>query len=307
MSDKDQLEMEGITYLSSRAAAKLFGYAQDYVGQLARSKQIDARRIGGMWYVRPESLKAYKEAGVSYQAPAASCISEIKSETDSDRVVVDGVAYILASQAASVSGYTQDYVTQLARKGSIDSKQVGGRWFVRQAELLKHKTEKQTLLQAVQTDSVGLSNYRHSSENQRIPTYSEKPYFNYTRERVVDMPIARAHVPLIRHEATSTNETRTIDIHVRPSSKRMPAEQFENPKKGTFALAIRLGTQSIVVGTIILCFVVGVSALRRSASYASTSLYLRNHLNTASVGSVSQQVGELVDLLFARKNDFKRQ
>ena len=35
--------------ISSKRAAESSGYAQDYIGQLARKGLIEARRIGGLW------------------------------------------------------------------------------------------------------------------------------------------------------------------------------------------------------------------------------------------------------------------
>jgi len=59
MSD-DTLTIDGKTYLSSIRAAELVGYTKDYVGQLARSGKIDAKRIGRMWYVHDGSIMRHK-------------------------------------------------------------------------------------------------------------------------------------------------------------------------------------------------------------------------------------------------------
>lgn len=59
----DQVEFGGRTYVSSKRASEITGYAKDYVGQLARTKRVPATRIGRAWYVDSNAIK--KHAGLS--------------------------------------------------------------------------------------------------------------------------------------------------------------------------------------------------------------------------------------------------
>lgn len=54
----DSIEIKGELYLSTKAAAEQFGYTKDYVGQMARSGRITAKRIGRSWYVLESDLAA---------------------------------------------------------------------------------------------------------------------------------------------------------------------------------------------------------------------------------------------------------
>ncbi|NBV76707.1 hypothetical protein EBR66_00870 [bacterium] len=56
-----------------------------------------------------------------------------------DVIEVDGVAYLSSRKAASNLGYTQDYVGQLLRKGSIQGKRIGNHWYVVEDSLKQHK------------------------------------------------------------------------------------------------------------------------------------------------------------------------
>jgi hypothetical protein len=48
-------------YISAKEASLITGYSSDYVGQLARSKKIDSKKIGHhIWYVGEESILKYK-------------------------------------------------------------------------------------------------------------------------------------------------------------------------------------------------------------------------------------------------------
>ncbi|KKT75025.1 MAG: hypothetical protein UW71_C0009G0015, partial [Parcubacteria group bacterium GW2011_GWB1_44_7] len=55
----------------------LFGYTQDYVGQLCRSEKVDARRIGRTWYVCEKSILEHKKIyGVSEKKGLETTFSE---------------------------------------------------------------------------------------------------------------------------------------------------------------------------------------------------------------------------------------
>lgn len=55
------VSFDGKDYISANRAAKITGYNQDYIGQLARSNQILSRQVGKRWYVDRESLLKHKE------------------------------------------------------------------------------------------------------------------------------------------------------------------------------------------------------------------------------------------------------
>lgn len=56
----DTLTIDGESYLSSKRAAKITGYAKDYVGQLCREGRIDAKLVGRNWYVREQSIREHR-------------------------------------------------------------------------------------------------------------------------------------------------------------------------------------------------------------------------------------------------------
>ena len=55
-----EVKIKGKTYIRTAAAAKLFGYSQDYLGQLSREGRIAAKRVGRSWFVDPDSVAAYQ-------------------------------------------------------------------------------------------------------------------------------------------------------------------------------------------------------------------------------------------------------
>ncbi len=56
----DELTLEGKKYLSSKRAAKITGYAKDYVGQMCREGRVNARLVGRSWYVLEDSIREHR-------------------------------------------------------------------------------------------------------------------------------------------------------------------------------------------------------------------------------------------------------
>ena len=55
-----EVKIKGKTYIRTAAAAKLYGYSQDYLGQLSREGRIAAKRVGRSWFVDPDSVAEYQ-------------------------------------------------------------------------------------------------------------------------------------------------------------------------------------------------------------------------------------------------------
>ncbi|MDB5189451.1 MAG: hypothetical protein JWL82_408 [Parcubacteria group bacterium] len=56
----DELTLDNKKYLSSKKAAKVTGYAKDYVGQLCREGRVEARLVGRNWYVLESSILEHR-------------------------------------------------------------------------------------------------------------------------------------------------------------------------------------------------------------------------------------------------------
>jgi hypothetical protein len=56
----DEILIEGKKYVSSKQAAKMTGYAKDYVGQLCREGRVPARLVGRGWYVLESAIQDHR-------------------------------------------------------------------------------------------------------------------------------------------------------------------------------------------------------------------------------------------------------
>ena len=56
----DELLIEDKKYISSKRAAKMTGYAKDYIGQLCREGRVPARLVGRSWYVLETAIQDHR-------------------------------------------------------------------------------------------------------------------------------------------------------------------------------------------------------------------------------------------------------
>lgn len=207
-----EIAIDGKNCISSKQAGELTGYAQDYIGQLARAGLIEAHRIGGLWYIVLASLQRYKAENETYkpQQPELKRVNEMEST-----VMLDGKDFISASRASKLTGYHKHYVGQLARSGKIVSRQIGNRWYVDRAGLIAHKKEKDALLAAVQVQAVGLSDTSLRAHDALEAVMNEaEPLYTYTSESSDLMPILKEKdTPRTETRAeTDTVDERSIPI-----------------------------------------------------------------------------------------------
>ncbi len=74
----DELTIDEKVYVSSKRAAKITGYAKDYVGQLCREGRVDARLVGRNWYVLEASIMEHRFGATptDQKEPAAETVRE---------------------------------------------------------------------------------------------------------------------------------------------------------------------------------------------------------------------------------------
>ena len=110
----------------------------------------------------------------------------------SQEINLGGTIYISSRRGAEVTGYSQDYIGQLARSGAIEAQRVSGLWYVLESSLVAHKeraeefkpTPPQKIREAEQEVSVsfGGKDYISASRASEISGYNPDYVTQLARE-----------------------------------------------------------------------------------------------------------------------------
>ena len=76
----DEILIEEKKYISSKQAAKITGYAKDYIGQLCREGRVPARLVGRSWYVLETAIQDHRFGD---PVEPEEILKEDKEETES--------------------------------------------------------------------------------------------------------------------------------------------------------------------------------------------------------------------------------
>lgn len=316
----DDISLDGKQYISSKRASEEIGYSQDYIGQLARGGHIDAKRLGGMWYVSMESLSAYK---TDTEVIKPATIKAVPTSNEPESLIsFDGKDYVSASRASKLTGYNQDYVGQLARSGKILSRQVGNRWYVERDGILAHKQEKDSLLAAVQSESVGIYSRPENTRAVETPVQTvvtNIPSLSYSKDSGDLLPqieekdtyqfelVKEATTPETSEELTTkVDSTEQYQIPIRIVSKvQRPAppvyvkspvqqKQLQAPRKTIF-----LGTMATAALTVVIVLSVGISSFKDNSLYAAAAKSLGGgHITSSSLTAAAvNAINKLGDIL----------
>lgn len=79
----DEILIGDKTYISSKQAAKLTGYAKDYIGQLCREGRVTARLVGRSWYVLESAIQDHRFGSPSEADPVEEPVIVPDAKEDS--------------------------------------------------------------------------------------------------------------------------------------------------------------------------------------------------------------------------------
>lgn len=315
----DEIKVGDETYISSKRASEITGYARDYIGQLARKGLIDARRIGGLWYISAASLNTYKQEAESFKPEPPQNAN--RREDPETIVSFDGKEYVSAIKAAKLTGYHQDYVSQLAREDKVPSRQIGSRWYVGREGLISHKKSKDALLAAVQAESVGI---RPTQSVQRalsdINYGGAGPYMTYTKDEGDLLPL----MPEATYQKSeSWNDEvpisgRISSIHSIPIRK-LQVENFEDMDANHHRISeyqtrsarrrsrsISGAGISVAVATIVIVVVVGYISFQSKAVYTQAAPTNSGLALVAYIADVLAGVGDFIEHIVAPEIIYNR-
>ncbi len=295
----DEITIDRSHYISSKRASESTGYAQDYIGHLARKGLVDARRIGGLWYISMDSLLGYKDNANSYKAMPPV---QNKTSQDPDTIIsLDGRDYISASRAAEITGYHQDYIGQLAREEKILSRRIGTRWYVDREGIFSHKESKDALLAAVQAQAVGIKHFpdthsRHVADVSR--PYEDQPLMKYVTDASDLLPSTNSVTETTKEHLESKDTAQTIlgpsqTIPIRRIDSRQDSQKKLTKTPPRKRLAMWSGVVS-VAATAVIVLVLGY------ASIYGSPLYTQEGKGNQVGFALAAQVREVLDVLASK-------
>ena len=77
----DELLIEEKKYVSSKRAAKMTGYAKDYIGQLCREGRVPARLVGRNWYVLETAIQDHRFGTIPTPEMVGTPTSDVGAES----------------------------------------------------------------------------------------------------------------------------------------------------------------------------------------------------------------------------------
>ncbi len=122
-------------YLAVVDASRVSGYNSDYLTQLCRKNKLNCIRKAKVWFVNFNDLLNYIHK--SGKTPPDLNQSELRERLLTVRPSMGGAVvfsisgrdYISSDEAAKISGYNRDYLTEMARDNEIPARKLGKIWF----------------------------------------------------------------------------------------------------------------------------------------------------------------------------------
>lgn len=209
---QDALVFDGEEYVTSARAAELTGYAQDYVGELARTKEISARKVGRHWLVHKKEILAHKR--------------------DKDA--------LLAHVQAGSAGFSPVRVGEIT---NIQKPEITTKYFSDDSPLLPQTVARPTD-QGVESGSAisipgGASDYfpRISAESYKIPIH--KDVHTSSNLRTLRVPVYNKNIP--KNSISVTQEDKSFVKNNSKIAEQMPSvveKQQYTSNFATFVYAI---------------------------------------------------------------------
>jgi len=94
-----KVTFDGIEFTKASEVAKQFNYTSDYLGQLCRSKKVNARLVGRTWFVNVPSLEAHRDKRYQNSKPVQKPVDKVSPEPESQMAAPASKTYLKRVQA----------------------------------------------------------------------------------------------------------------------------------------------------------------------------------------------------------------
>lgn len=142
-----------------------------------------------------------------------------------DSITHEGKTYLRAAKIAKELGYTSDYVGQLCREGHVACTRVGRNWFVEEASIRNHKTDRKRSVAAKARQSIKKQRQAlaQQSASKRAPAALYKP----DAEALLPTVHKEADAPEQTADTPAEKNTNTAAAHEQPTPTTHHHEENE--------------------------------------------------------------------------------
>jgi hypothetical protein len=265
----DELTLDNKIYLSSRQAAKVTGYAKDYVGQLCREGRVAARLVGRNWYVLESSILEHRFGAEKTEESPVAASAAVASPWEAPVYTSEPVHMVPEMVAKPApEPIPEPLPTPIAVSAPhevlADMQSAWQEWFESQKEEEKSLPDASEMLLADHSEEE-ITLREHESPLEMPSKAPVKPTFNVSTvpqaQAVAEELPLPVHIERIRNEEVSTRSFISIDRqHVRPSAR----ESYARPAASVYGSSTRKNPQSFIP----------VSRAKRSAGFALRAVFL---------------------------------
>lgn len=212
----DEITIGDKTYVSSKQAAKITGYAKDYVGQLCREGRVEARLVGRNWYVLDSAIREHR-FGKEEEKPVIS-----EPESPVNRVSTWQKPQYVSETPVLVPGLTEKTSSTAGSPAIADMQSAWREWF-----------EEKNTLQAALPD--GSEDFK----DEYLPLIVPEPSVEKQPEEVIPVQKAEENemvvISRIRHqpEADSNDQSESlegekVELHRSYTTTNSPRKEYED-------------------------------------------------------------------------------
>lgn len=245
----DEITIGDKKYVSSKQAAKITGYAKDYVGQLCREGRVEARLVGRNWYVLESAIREHR-FGSGKEAS-----EEVKGEPSKPSVEA-----ISTWEQPQYKAETPTFVPPLAPKpptpvesaAIVDMQSAWKEWFEEkkpQFEALPDGSEdfKDEYLPVIVPKAPVEESVVEPVTISRVETPPQLP----KEEPEEEIALHRSYASLATGEQIPETTVPVMDLtQKRPVRREMPAQRPRNKQGSSGALRATLLVVAVSVGIV---------------------------------------------------------
>ena len=260
----DELTIADQKYLSSKKAAKVTGYAKDYIGQLCREGRVEARLVGRNWYVLETSLMEHRfgpvnENEVSEAEPTQNSPREQEKQWISPTYTSEKPQELEIIKEKSDSEVLSSPVNTTQVSPLTDMQSAWQEWFEKEKNTTKNLPDASEMLLPV-------SEEEESPEVIEEPTpirkeITETPEIEPITSPVAYVPESYESVSIIRKQESPMYRTNQDIVPIRRreliSAEKVSNTRFseQNYRKSSHAMAKRPSNSRFLVQIIIFAVV----------------------------------------------------